>query len=108
MLDDNAPDLMTLEDEEGVEHTFEVVDALDYNGEHYLAVVPYAETEEEAETALEEDAELLIMRVGEENGEEFLDIVEDDEELYNVGNLFAERLEELYDVEGSEPPMPAQ
>ncbi|MEG1931621.1 MAG: DUF1292 domain-containing protein, partial [Pygmaiobacter sp.] len=29
---------MTLEDEEGVEHTFEVVDALDYNGEHYLAV----------------------------------------------------------------------
>ncbi|MEG1931622.1 MAG: DUF1292 domain-containing protein, partial [Pygmaiobacter sp.] len=69
---------------------------------------PYAETEEEAETALEEDAELLIMRVGEENGEEFLDIVEDDEELYNVGNLFAERLEELYDVEGSEPPMPAQ
>ena len=45
------PDLMTLEDEDGNEVTFEVIDALDHKGVHYLAVVEYAETEEEAENA---------------------------------------------------------
>lgn len=103
MLEENTPDLMTLEDEDGVEHTFEVIDAVDYNGERYLAVVPYAESEEAAEAALEEDAELIIMRVGEENGEEYLDIVEDDEELYNIGDIFAQRLEEMYDIDDNLP-----
>lgn len=103
MLEENTPDLMTLEDEDGVEHTFEVIDAVDYNGERYLAVVPYAESEEAAEAALEEDAELIIMRVGAENGEEYLDIVEDDEELYNVGDIFAQRLEEMYDIDDNLP-----
>ena len=46
------PDLMTLEDEDGNEVTFEVIDALDHKGVHYLAVVEYAENEED----LNEDA----------------------------------------------------
>ena len=33
------PDLMTLEDEDGNEVTFEVIDALDHKGVNYLAVV---------------------------------------------------------------------
>ena len=99
-MEEYTPDILTLEDEAGVEHVFEVIDALDHGGEHYLAVVPYVETEEEAQAALADDADLIIMRVGEENGEEFLDIVDDDEELYEVGGIFAQRLEELYDIEG--------
>ena len=59
-------------------------------------VVPYVE---DPEKMLEEDAQLIIMRVAEENGEEFLDIVEDDEELAAVSEVFAARLEELYDIE---------
>ena len=77
-MEEYTPDILTLEDEAGVEHVFEVIDALDHGGEHYLAVVPYVETEEEAQAALADDADLIIMRVGEENGEEFLDIVDDD------------------------------
>ena len=73
-----------------------LIDAADHNGEHYLAVVPYVE---DPEKMLEEDAQLIIMRVAEENGEEFLDIVEDDEELAAVSEVFAARLEELYDIE---------
>ena len=102
LMEDNAPDILTLEDEAGQEHVFEVIDAVDFDGRRYLAVVPYIETEEEAEAALAEDADLIIMRVGEENGEEFLDIVEDDEEFYNVGEVFAQRLSELYDLEGED------
>ena len=87
---DYTPDIITLE------HQCEVIDAADHNGEHYLAVVPYVE---DPEKMLEEDAQLIIMRVAEENGEEFLDIVEDDEELAAVSEVFAARLEELYDIE---------
>lgn len=93
---DYTPDLITLEDEEGTEYTCEVLDAADYNGEHYMAVVPYTK---DPEKMLEEDAQLIIMRVAEEDGEEFLDIVDDDDELAAVSEVFRSRLEELYDIE---------
>lgn len=93
---DYTPDLITLEDESGQEHECEVIDAADWNDEHYLAVVPYVK---DPEAMLEEDAQLVIMRVVEEDGEEFLDIVEDDEELAAVSEVFRARLEELYDIE---------
>ena len=95
-LDDYSPDLITLTDEDGKEFSFEVIDAADYNDERYLAVAPYAEDSTEQ---LEEDANLIIMRVGEEDGEEYLDVVDDDEELYEVSDMFARRLEELYDID---------
>ena len=95
-LDDYSPDLITLTDEDGKEFSFEVIDAADYTDERYLAVVPYAEDSTEQ---LEEDANLIIMRVGEEDGEEYLDVVDDDEELYEVSDMFARRLEELYDID---------
>ena len=95
-LDDYSPDLITLTDEDGKEFSFEVIDAADYNDARYLAVVPYAEDSTEQ---LEEDANLIIMRVGEEDGEEYLDVVDDDEELYEVSDMFARRLEELYDID---------
>ena len=64
------PDLMTLEDEDGNEVTFEVIDALDHKGVHYLAVVEYAENEED----LDEDAQLVILSVGEDDEGEYLDV----------------------------------
>ena len=97
-LDDYSPDLITLTDEDGKEFSFEVIDAADYNDERYLAVVPYAEEFLPA-SSLEEDANLIIMRVGEEDGEEYLDVVDDDEELHEVSDMFARRLEELYDID---------
>lgn len=93
---DYTPDLITLLDEDGEEHEFEVIDATDHNDEHYLALVPYSS---DPAAALEENAEMIIMRVGvDEEGEEFLSIVDDDEELYQVGQVFAERLEEFFDI----------
>ena len=72
--EEDQPDLMTLEDEDGNEITFEVIDALDHKGVHYLAAVEYAETEEEAE-----NAQLVILSVGEDDEGEYLDVVDDDE-----------------------------
>ena len=94
--EEDQPDLMTLEDEDGNEVTFEVIDALDHKGVHYLAVVEYAENEED----LNEDAQLVILSVGEDDSEgEYLDVVEDDETLMEVSKLFEQRLSEDYDIE---------
>ena len=92
--EEDQPDLMTLEDEDGNEITFEVIDALNYKGVHYLATVEYAETEEEAE-----NAQLVILSVGEDDEGEYLDVVDDDELLLELGKLFEERLSDEYDIE---------
>ena len=88
------PDLMTLEDEDGNEVTFEVIDALDHKGVHYLAVVEYTENEEDAE-----DAQLVILSVGEDDEGEYLDVVEDDETLLEVSKLFEHRLSDDYEID---------
>ena len=90
------PDLMTLEDEDGNEVTFEVIDALDHKGVHYLAVVEYTENEEDAE-----DAQLVILSVGEDDEGEYLDVVEDDETLLEVSKLFEQRLSDDYEIDSS-------
>ena len=88
------PDLMTLENEDGNEVTFEVIDALDHKGVHYLAVVEYTENEEDAE-----DAQLVILSVGEDDEGEYLDVVEDDETLLEVSKLFEQRLSDDYEID---------
>ena len=88
------PDLMTLEDEDGNEVTFEVIDALDHKGVHYLAVVEYTENEEDAE-----DAQLVILSVGEDDEGEYLDVVEDDETLMEVSKLFEQRLSDQFEID---------
>ena len=45
--DDYTPDLITLEDEDGKEHVFEVIDAADLDDTHYMALVPYVEDEKQ-------------------------------------------------------------
>ena len=98
MLEEAAPDLLTLEDEDGKEVTFEVIDATEVNGTRYLAVIPYQEDPE----SLQEDAELILMRIGTDDEGEYMDIVDDDEELITVGKLFEERLRAMYDIDDSE------
>ena len=95
------PDLMTLEDEDGNEVTFEVIDALDHKGVHYLAVVEYTENEEDAEDEedVNEDAQLVILSVGEDDEGEYLDVVEDDETLLEVSKLFEKRLSDQFEIE---------
>ena len=83
MLEEAAPDLLTLEDEDGKEVTFEVIDATEVNGTRYLAVIPYQEDPE----SLQEDAELILMRIGTDDEGEYMDIVDDDEELITVGKV---------------------
>ena len=98
MLEEVSPDLLTLEDEDGQEVTFEVIDATEVNGTRYLAVIPYQADPDN----LQEDAELILMRIGTDEEGEYMDIVDDDEELLTVGKVFEERLRAMYDIDDSE------
>ena len=69
-----GPDILTLVDEEGNEHEFEVVDSLEEGEQRYLALIPVM-TEEELE---EDDGELVVLRAtAGEDGEEYLEPIED-------------------------------
>ena len=94
-------DVISLLDEDGKEHEFEIVDALELEGKQYLALVPLYD-ESQAEDALEDSGELVIRQVSEEtdeDGEQYLDAIED-EDLYNrVAELLMGRLEDYFDFE---------
>lgn len=79
-------DFVTLIDEDGNEVEFEHIDTVEYEGTTYLAFIP-------AELSLEEDAEVVIMQIVEEDGEEMLEAVEDDEIADAVFNIVMERAE---------------
>ena len=98
-LEDNyQPDIIELEDEDGNSCTMEVIDVLDHQGIHYMAVVPYVENEED----IDEEATLIILRVGQDDQGEYMDIVEDDGELLEISGLFQKRLEEVYHIDPSD------
>ena len=92
---DFSPDLISLLDEDGVEHQFEYVDTAEIDGQEYVALIPVAEHPEEV---LEADGELVILRIEEEDGEEFLAAIEEEEEFNHVANIFMDRLDDLYEI----------
>ncbi|MBR3935329.1 MAG: DUF1292 domain-containing protein [Oscillospiraceae bacterium] len=96
--EDYGNDYVTLVDENGVEREFEIVDSLVTENNEYFALIPT----ETAENIDSDDGELVILKVVEENGEEFLEPIEDDEEFEEISEVFMDRLEELYDFEEQE------
>lgn len=96
---DYTPELYTLEDEDGKEQTFEMLDAMEYEGERYYALVPYQESPEEL---IEDDGELVILKSRTEGDEEFLDSIDDDEEFDKIGALFLKRIEDMFDEDEDE------
>ena len=91
-------DILTLVDEDGTEHEFEVVDSLVTDDNEYFALIPT----ETAENLSSDDGELVILTVVEDNGEEFLEPIEDDDEFEEISEIFMDRLEEYYDFDAGE------
>lgn len=48
-MEDFGSDFITITDEDGVEYELEILSELDYQGAHYLAVVPAMDSEEDPE-----------------------------------------------------------
>ena len=69
-MDENyTPDIVSVVDEDGTEHVFEELDRIETEDARYVALLPVYD---EAEEILEDDGELIILKVSEEDGETYL------------------------------------
>ncbi len=92
-------DLLTLVDDEGQEHEFEIIDELENDDGHYIALVPTQQNPEDVSS----DAETYyIFEVIEDDGEEELQEVDDDELLDKLADIFESRFNEAFYDEGEE------
>ena len=93
---DNAykPDLITLIDEDNVEHNFEILDTIENEKGVFYALYPIFDS---ADESVEDSGEYYIMEVVEEDGEEQLAEVEDDALLDELSAIFEKHFEELFD-----------
>lgn len=96
MAEEYTPEIFTLTDEDGTEHEFELMDVMEENGTVYYALVPYFE---DPESMIEEDTELVVLKIAEENGEEYLATIDNDEEYERIGNIFIQRISEMLEGE---------
>ena len=79
-LDNN---IYILQDEEGNDHQFELLDTCERNGIRYYAMVPA-----EAEDKDDEFCEYVILKSQTLNGEESLISIEDDDEFDDIADYF--------------------
>ena len=93
MSEEFNPDLVSVIDENGVEHVFEELDRIETDNAKYVALLPVYD---EAEEIIDDDGELIILKVCEEDGETYLEPIEDDNEFNEIGKIFEERLSELF------------
>ena len=90
MSEEFGPNFITLTDEDGNEIELEDVDAIEVDGQTYMAFFPTVD--DEADEAAAEEFGLVILKSITENGEELLSTLDSDEELNRVYDLFMEQL----------------
>ncbi len=98
-MDEYTPDLVSVVDDDGTEHIFEEIDRIETEKGKYVALLPFYESEEELS---DEDNELIILKVIDENNEFYLEPIEDDNEFNEIGEIFEERLSEMFIFEDEE------
>lgn len=94
MDNEYKPDLITLVDEDNVEHNFEILDTIETEKGVFYALYPIFDS---AEDTVEDSGEYYIMEVIEEDGEEQLAEVEDDALLDELSAIFEQHFEEMFD-----------
>ena len=89
--------IVSVVDEEGVEHTFEELDRIETDDGRYIALLPIYN---EAEEILDGDGELIILSVVEdEDGETYLEPIEDENLFNEIGQIFEERLADYFEFD---------
>ena len=94
-LNEFEPDLFTLEDEEGNEQTFELVDVYKEEDTVYYALIPQQSDPEN----LEEDDYFVILKKDENDLDGYLVSVDDEAELDRIADIFMERIMAMDDID---------
>lgn len=88
-----APDVVSVIDEEGNEHFFEELDRIESDDGKYVALIPIYD---DAQDILDDDGELIILKVEEEGSETYLCPIEKEDEFNEINKIFIERLSDNY------------
>ena len=95
MSEEYGNDIISLMDEEGNETEYEMIDAVELNGQTYVALLPLYENPEDI---VEEDYQVVILKMVEEDGEEILLTINDEAEFDAVWQAFDDRLSDEYEI----------
>ena len=90
MSEEFGNNIVSVLDDEGNEHQFELLDAIETDDGRYVALLPIYT---EAEAAIEDDGELVILEVV------------DDEVFDSIAEIFEERLSEYYEINEVDAPL---
>ena len=95
------PDIISVNDEDGNEILFELLERYETDDDVYVAITEYRDDEEEI---VEADFEVIILKVVEDdNGDEYLEEIQDDMEYEQVSDILMAKVEEKYEVEYFDP-----
>ncbi len=94
------PDIISVNDEDGNEILFELLERYEADDDVYVAITRYYETDEEI---VEGDYEVIILKVVNDDGEEYLAEIEDEMEFEQISDILMAKVEEKYEVEYFEP-----
>ena len=94
MNDNYEPIIYTLTDEEGNNQQFELLDSMDIDNQTYYALIPHSE---DPKDLLSESGELIVLKSVFEGDEELWATIDDDDEYETIGNIFLEKLNELFE-----------
>ncbi len=93
MNSDYSADLITLVDEDGIEHNFEIMDVVEENGTEYYAL---SHVYDDKADLLNDNGEYFILEVIEEDGEEQLAEVVDEDLRNRLSKIFEQRYEDSF------------
>ena len=96
MSEDFGTNIVTVLDDEGNEHRFELLDAIETDDGRYVALLPIYT---DAEAAVEGDGELIILEVVNDEGEDVMVAIEDDDTFDEIAEIFEERLSDYYEID---------
>lgn len=94
------PDIISVSDDDGNEILFELLERYENDNGVYVAITEYRD---DAEDIVEADYEVIILKVAEENGDEYLEEIEDEAEYNEVSEILMNKIEQQYDVEYYDP-----
>ena len=95
------PDIISVNDEDGNEILFELLERYETDDDVYVAITEYRDDDEDI---VEADFEVIILKVvTDDNDDEYLEEIQDEMEYEQVSDILMSKVEEKFDVEYFEP-----
>ena len=95
------PDIISVNDEDGNEILFELLERYETDDDVYVAITEYRDDDEDI---VEADFEVIILKVvTDDNGDEYLEEIQDEMKYEQVSDILMSKVEEKFDVEYFEP-----